>query len=294
MPTDIVMKDLSLHYKDTRAVDQISCTIQEPGVYGLIGRNGAGKTSLLSLLASYRQPTSGTLTIRGEDPFENWRVMQDVHLVYARDVTEESDTVKTFLKECARYRSSFDMDYARVLLKRFGLNEKKPINKLSEGMKAMVNIIEGLAGNAEITMFDEVHHGLDAPSRQLFYDAVLECQEKRPRIMVLSTHLVSEMAYLFDHVLILHKGRLMTDEPYDAVVERGATVTGEAGRVDEFSLGKAVIDRRTLGKTASVMIYGTLSSEDMRKAEEMDLELSGVSLQELFIYLTKESNHESA
>lgn len=153
-----------------------------------------------------------------------------------------------------------------------------------------MNVIEGLSSGAPITLFDEVHHGMDAPSRELFYEALLECRQDSERTFVLSTHLVSEMDYLFDHVQILDQGRLIIDEPYDKVVERGVTVTGRTDAVDHFARDHSVINRKTLGDTAAVMLYGNLAEQDQAAAAELGLELSPVSLQELFIHLTKKEN----
>ncbi|AFG37075.1 ATP-binding cassette domain-containing protein [Spirochaeta africana] len=282
--------DVTLRYGKTTALDAVSCCLQPGTTYGLIGRNGAGKTSMLSLLASCRRPSSGTVRIGGEEPFENANRMGEVHLVYSRDMSEEDDSIRVTLEHAARYRPGFDMAYARDLLSRFRLDPAKPLNKLSVGMQAAVNVVEGLASGAAITLFDEVHHGMDAPSRQLFYEALIEARQDSDRIIVLSTHLVSEMAYLFDQVMVLDRGRMVIDEPYDTVVDRGVTVTGPAAEVDSFSGSYTVIDRKTLGGTAAVMLYGSLSARERAEASARGLELSPVSLQELFIHLTKEEN----
>ncbi len=288
MASTIEFQEVALEYKDTRALDGVSSTLEGGCTYGLIGRNGAGKTSLLSLIASYRKPTGGRVLIDGIEPFEQAEQMQKVWLAYSWDMSEESDSIATTLKQNAAYRPDYDLDYAFSMLERFGLDPKKALNKLSVGMQAAYSVIEAFAVNAPITIFDEVHHGMDAPSRQLFYEMVLEAREKFQRTMILSTHLVSEMAYLFDHVLVLHRGRLLADEPYDTLVERGVTITGPEEPVEAFIQGYQEIDRKRLGRTLSVMLYGILKPEDMERARRAGLEVSPVSLQELFIHMTKE------
>ena len=168
--------------------------------------------------------------MQGDDPFEDAVRMGSVHFVFAKDVSDESDTV------------------------------------------------EGLASGAPLTLFDEVHHGMDAPSRNLFYDTILDQRAATGRTFILSTHLVSETAYLFDHVLILHHGSRLCDEPQDTLLERETTVTGEAGAVSQFTADKTVIDHKRLGPTAAVMLYGTLSDQDRAAAETASLELAPASL----------------
>lgn len=290
-PSDVspvaALDDVGVRFGKTVALDSVQTSISPGLVYGLIGRNGAGKTTLLSLLASYRRPDTGRVHVHGDDPFEDAARMSAVHFIFARDVSDESDTVEETLEHCARYRSDFDLAYALELAKRFGLDRSKALSALSLGMQSAVNAIEGLASGAALTLFDEVHHGMDAPSRNLFYDTILDRREATGRTFIVSTHLVSEAAYLFDHVLILDNGRLVLDEPQDELLERGVTVTGDAANVDRFTAGKTVIDRKILGPTAAAMLYGTLCDEDRASARDAGLELSPASLQDLFIHLTK-------
>ena len=290
IPTDAsaiaTLEDVGVQFGRTRALNSVRTTITPGLIYGLIGRNGAGKTTLLSLLASYRRPNAGRVQVQGDDPFEDAARMSAVHFIFARDVSDESDTVKETLEHCARYRSDFDLVYALELVERFGLDPKKSLSALSLGMQSAVNAIEGLASGAALTLFDEVHHGMDAPSRTLFYDTILDRREATGRTLILSTHLVSESAYLFDHVLILDRGALVVDEPQDQLLQRGTTVTGDAAAVDRFTVGRTVISRKTLGPTAAAMLYEVLGDDDRAAADAAGLELSPASLQDLFIHLT--------
>ncbi len=284
--SEVILDDVTLYFKNIRAVENVSCSLDSGLIYGLIGRNGAGKTSLLSLMASYRQPTGGRVLIHGEDPFENAARMPDVHFVYQRDLREETDSLQDSIRHAAKYRDGFDTGYAEQLIKRFDIDPERPLNKLSMGKQAAAAIIEGLASNAPITLLDEIHHGMDAPSRQLFYESLLECRERQERLFILSTHLISEMSFLFDHILILDRGNLIVNEAYDTFVERGTAITGESSLVEAFVQGHTLIGRKELGGTLSVMLYGTLPAEKLEQARKGGLETTPVSLQELFIHLT--------
>ncbi len=286
------LEKVSVTFRDTTALNRVSTSFEAGRIYGLIGRNGAGKTTLLSLLASYRRPDTGAVLVHGGDPFENAERMSDVHFVYARDVSDESDTVRETLEHCARYRSDFDLEYGMTLVGRFDLHPKKALSELSLGMQSAVNAIEGLASGAALTMFDEVHHGMDPQSRSLFYESLLERRETTNRTFILSTHLVSEMAYLFDHVLMLDRGQLIIDEPYDVVSERGNTVTGPAAAVEAFTHTRTVVNRKTLGGTASHTIYGSLSGAERDAAQKEGLELASLPLQDLFIHLTRTTHQQ--
>jgi len=286
MKFDIELKNVSLKYKKFEALKNISFNLEDGKIYGLIGRNGAGKTSLLSLLASLREATEGSIKIAGENPFENAKIMPNVTFVHETNHAEDGSKVNKYLALTTQFYPNFDQTYADYLIKRFKLPTNKQVNKLSKGMQSVLDVIIGLASRAPITIFDEAYLGMDAPTRKIFYQEVLADQEKYPRIIIMSTHLVSEMDFLFDEVLILHKGSLLVKEDYETFVSRGATITGSASDVDAFVAGKRVIGTQQLGNTKAATIYEENMEEIEEAARRNGLSVGPISLQDLFIYLT--------
>ncbi|MBC5636239.1 ABC transporter ATP-binding protein [Ornithinibacillus sp. BX22] len=287
---NVKVDKLSLEYGNYAALQDVSFELTDKKIYGLLGRNGAGKTSLLSILASFREQSAGSVTINGEAPFENASIMQQVAFLYNKDYKDETDSVKKLLDGVERFRPNFDREYAEYLVKRFKLDQKKAIKKLSKGMQSAVNVTIGLASRAPLTIFDEVYLGMDAPSRDIFYKELLEDQERHPRTIILSTHLVSEMDYLFDEVLLLHGGKIMLHENYDELISKGAKITGNANVVDDFVQSKQSIHEERLGGTKAVTILGELSGDERRIASDKGIEIAPVTLHELFVHLTKEDD----
>ncbi|ERN54005.1 ABC transporter ATP-binding protein [Alkalihalophilus marmarensis] len=290
MAFKLEINNVSLRYKQFEALKDISFMIGKEGIYGLVGRNGAGKTTLLSLIASFVEPSSGTIKIDGENPFENARIMSEVNFIFEADYKEEHDSPLDYFEFQERYRPNFDMPYAKELAAKFKLPLDKSIYKLSDGKQSALNVILGLASRSRITIFDEAYRGMDAPTRELFYKELLNDQERHPRVMILSTHLVSEMEYLFDHVLIIDDGKLLINEPYDEVVSRGVTFTGEDAMVDVLTRELNRIHSEQLGRTKAVMVYGEVSESLLLEAEQSGVEISTVTLQNLFIHLTGEED----
>ncbi|MFJ7637911.1 ATP-binding cassette domain-containing protein [Peribacillus sp. NPDC097225] len=290
MTVEVVVNNLGLRYGEHHALQHIDFKLSGPKIYGLLGRNGAGKTSLLSILSSFRSQTEGMLTINGEEPFENAKVMSLVNFIYSKDYKEESENAKNLLRDVERYRANFDRDYANTLLTKFNLPANKPLKKFSKGMQSAFDVVAGLASRAPITIFDEAYQGMDAPTREIFYREVLEDQSHHPRIIILSTHLVSEMDYLFDEVMILHEGKLLLQEEYESFITKGASITGETDEVDDFVRGLELkqLSEQQLGGTKSVMVFGKLSEAKRKEAQQRGLEVGPVSLQDLFIHLTGE------
>lgn len=287
MPYIIEANDLSLKYKKFEALKNISFTLKEEKIYGILGRNGAGKTSLLTLLSAFRKPTSGKLTIDGENNFENTKIMSNISFHYEKNYSEETSTVKKMLRDVENYRENYDGEYALSLAEMFELPIDKPVNKLSKGKQSALEVTMGLAGRCPVTIFDESYLSMDAPTRVKFYNEVLEEQSRKPRTFILSTHLVSEMDYLFDEVLILHKGKLFIHDEYETLISKGMTVTGAAEKVDEFVIGMKVLKEQRLGNAKAVAIYEKNSKAIETKAKSLGLEVGPISLQELFIYITE-------
>src|SRR5690625_1414998 len=115
---NIKVDHLSLYFGKQKALRDVTFEIKEKKIYGLLGRNGAGKTSLLSILASFQEPTAGAVTINGENPFENAKIMQQVAFLYDKDYQDESENVIAMLQGIQRYRPYFDMEYAEYLVER--------------------------------------------------------------------------------------------------------------------------------------------------------------------------------
>ncbi|MDR7273276.1 ABC transporter ATP-binding protein [Catenuloplanes atrovinosus] len=288
MSIPVSVRDLRLHYGDTVALDNLSFELAGGKIYGLLGRNGSGKTSLLSVLAAFRRATGGTVLVDGEDPFENARVTRRVCLIRDNVDAEDADRVGSVLDLASRLRPNWDADYASRLAKQFDLPLRKRVSGLSRGGRSALGVTLGLASRAPLTIFDESYLGLDAPSRYAFYQELIADYAEHPRTIILSTHLIEEVANLFEEVLILDRGRLLVHEETDTLRRRGATVTGEATAVDAFVAGNDLeaLGEKRLGGTKATTTYGALTEAQRREAAAAGLDLAPVGLQDLFIHLT--------
>jgi ABC-2 type transport system ATP-binding protein len=288
MSTIIEADRLTLRYSDVTALDEVSFTLTGGKIYGLLGRNGSGKTSLLSLLAGYRRPSGGTVTVGGRPVFENADVTSRLCLIRgAGDATAAGLKVKDLLTYAGYLRESWDADYAAELADLFSLPLNKTQGGLSHGKRSALGIVIGLASRTPVTMFDETYLGLDAPSRYKFYDALLAEAMAHPRTMIVSTHLIEEVSSLFEDVLILDEGRLLLHEDAESLRGAGSAVTGDVEDVDRFVAGMRVLGEKSLGRTKSAMVYGALDDDRRAQAKAAGLDLGPLALQDLFVHLTE-------
>jgi ABC-2 type transport system ATP-binding protein len=285
--TDIEVRGLGRRFDTVEALADVSFSLSGTKICGLLGRNGAGKTTLLSILAGFERQTSGTVLVDGEPVWENPAATAKVCLVRGvGDATGASVSVRELLGYAARLRAGWDAAYADELLEKFEVSPKKQAKALSHGKRCALGVTIGLASRAPLTIFDESYLGLDAPSRYAFYDALLADVLAHPRTVIISTHLIEEVATLFEDVLILDSGRLLLHDDADTLRGAGAAVTGEAALVDSFTLGLEVLGERSLGRTKSAMVYGRLDEKRRAQAREIGLDLDPIALQDLFVHLT--------
>ena len=283
----IEVRRVSQRFGTLSALEDVSFTIEPNRITGLLGRNGSGKTTLLSIMAAFRKPDSGGVFIDGEPLFENPALTSQIAFIReGGDTVEGSEKVSDAFRYAAWLRPNWDADYAARLVETFQLPTKQRIDRLSRGQRSALGIILGLAARTPIAIFDETYLGLDAPSRYAFADAVLADYLDEPRTFILSTHLIEEMASLFESVLILDRGAVLVHRDTEDLLAEGTAITGPAHEVDTFTAGMRVIGRRSLGRTASAMVMASLDAAQRQQATALGLDLTPVALQDLFVHLT--------
>jgi ABC-2 type transport system ATP-binding protein len=285
-------EELSVRFAGVPALDRLDLRLAPGKIHGLLGRNGSGKSTLAAVLAGFRRPDEGRVLIEGGDlgtaqePYENAVVTSRVCLIRESGDRPDAVSVKQAIGLAAALRPYWDADLAGDLLDRFEVPLNQKIQKLSRGKKSAVGVVLGLASRAPLTIFDESYLGMDVPSRNLFYDALLADYAEVPRTFVLSTHLVSEVSAMLEEVVILDNGRLVTQSPVDSLRGRGASIVGPAAAVDKFSAGFTVLAEERLGGTKSTTVLGDLDPMLLAEATAAGLEIGPVGLQDLFVHLT--------
>ena len=287
-PIAVEADGLTRRYGETVAVDRVGFRLEHGRIHGLLGRNGAGKTTLMRMLTGQEFPSSGRARLLGGEPAENADVLRHLCFVKESQRYPESFRPRHVFRVAPWYFENWDAEFAGRLADEFRLPLNRAIKKLSRGQLSAVGIILGLASRAPVTFFDEPYLGLDAVARQIFYDRLLEDFAEHPRTVVLSTHLIDEIAGMLEHVLVIDRGRILLDADADDLRGRAVTVVGTAGAVDRFVAGRETIHRTGIGGLASVTVTG-LDAEGRRAATDAGLELAPVSLQQLIVHLTRAS-----
>jgi len=286
MSAAATLHDVTMRFREHTALDGVSTAFERDAITGLLGRNGAGKTTLMQLLTGHRVPTRGQVKVFGASPYENDRVLKDTCFIKEGQRYPDHFRVTDALSAAAMLFPHWDGDLAADLMAGFDLPAKRSIKKLSRGMTSAVGIVVGLASRAPLTLFDEPYLGLDAVARQLFYDRLIADYAEHPRTVILSTHLIEEIAPLLEHVLLIDRGRILLDSDAESLRDSAVTVTGPGDKVRAFARQHELLHSESLGghSRAVVRVSGAADRE-----AAPGLHVEPTNLQQLVVAMSLQS-----
>jgi len=271
----IELKNVTKQYGKLAAVDRVSLDLPQSGIYCLLGRNGAGKTTLLKLLAGHIGSTDGRIVINGAEVSPG-RMPDCVN--YIESGSEQFDMrVADLIKTAVQLQEGFDINFALEMAERFELSHKKRFKKLSFGMKTMLTSILTLANNSKVILMDEPTTGFDAIMRDQFNTLLLESYHANPRLIIVSTHLIDEVAKVTERLIIIEKGKILMQAGMEDIDERAYSLSGAIKDVLPLLDGLNCINQQIAGNVMSAHIY------DNRITPPEGVAIDGLSLQEFFV-----------
>ena len=207
--------NLTKRFQGVTAVDHIHAEIQDGTVFGLIGTNGAGKSTFLRMAAGILKPDEGTITLDGESVFEDTRVK--ARCFYIPDEpyflgNGTADDMKTFYQGIY---PNFDTDRFDRLLKSFELDGRRKIQTFSKGMKKQLAVLLGICAGTDYLFCDETFDGLDPVMRQTVKSLFANDIEERRLTPVIASHNLRELEDICDHVGLLHRGGMLLSKDLD-------------------------------------------------------------------------------
>ncbi len=220
----IELKQVTKQYGQATVLKNITLTVDEPGIYCLLGRNGAGKTTLLKSIAGYQNITEGSIQVDGK---AITTATLDTGVSYIENFAKHFNLpVRKLLRIASEVNPDFDCDFAFEMMDRFELDGKKKFHHLSLGMKTMVSTIICLASNRQVVLLDEPMLGFDAIMRMEFYDMLTESFQKHPRIIIVSTHIIEELAKTIQKLIIIDRGRIRFFDTLQSIETKAFRVSG--------------------------------------------------------------------
>jgi ABC-2 type transport system ATP-binding protein len=280
-------------------LEEISFSIPRGSVYALLGRNGAGKSSLVRCLLGQQKPTAGGCFLFGEDAWRHRaRLMAKLGVVPEDSDAPPSMTARQLSAFCARFYPSWEAPSVEARLARFGVPTATPYGSLSKGQRALVALALALASSPELLVLDDPTLGLDAVARRAFFEELVGELADRGTTILLTSHDLSGVESIATHVGFLKDGKLVLDEDLETLKGRFRRLryANEAPeeRADygqELSGFDAVRVRvRGWGVEAIVSNYGEDSFARFAALEGVvDAEAESLSLEEIFVAVAGEA-----
>lgn len=215
----ITIDNLAFSYGKTPVLNNITMALEEGHVYGLLGENGVGKTTLLTLLCGLKKLQAGTIETDGMNPYDRDPAFLQNQYYLPDEVTPYNQSAKRFAEFNGKFWPNFDMDKFLQIMSEFENDPSKKMNKMSCGQLKKTYISFALACGAKHLFMDEPTNGLDIPSKAQFRKAVMKYTTD-DSIVVISTHQVRDLENIIDPIVILDKCDVLLNADMQTISEK--------------------------------------------------------------------------
>ena len=271
------IRNLTRHFGDF-TLDSLNLTLPGGCILGLIGENGAGKSTTIRLILGMLRPDGGTVTILGRDNRDNLALTkQDIGVVLDEVGIPECMTPKQVGIVMADVFTRWDVKTYEGLLERFSLPENKKFREFSRGMKMKLGLAVALSHQAKLLILDEATSGLDPMVRDEILDIFNEYTRQEDRSILLSSHIVSDLEKICDYVAFLHRGKLLLCEEKDMLLSEYGILHCRPEDLPETG----VLHKKLSPYGAEAIVR--------RDAVKPGTALSPISMEELFVFMSKEA-----
>ena len=215
------VKNLSFSYgrRQAMVLEDFSLTLQKGSVYGLLGKNGTGKSTLLYLMSGLLRPQQGNVLYKGVEVVKRYpATLQDMFLV-PEEFTLPNVSMKQYVKLNAPFYPKFSEEVLRACLRDFDMNEDIHLGELSMGQKKKTFMCFALATNTSLLLMDEPTNGLDIPSKSQFRKVIASGMTDE-KAVIISTHQVRDIDSLLDHVVVMDGTKILLDASVSTICEK--------------------------------------------------------------------------
>lgn len=284
--------NLSKNFDKIKALDQVTVTIKEGNVFGLVGTNGAGKSTFMRMLCGILKPDEGTITIDGRDVYENVNIKELFFYISDDQYFFSNATPKDLKNYYKVVYKNFDSERFDTLMKQFELDQKRKINTFSKGMKKQVSIICGICANTRYIFCDETFDGLDPVMRQAVKSIFAKEISERNMTAIIASHNLRELEDICDYVGLLHKGGiLLTKDLYDLKfnIHKVQCVFPKDIDMEQLFEGTELLKVERRGSLYTITARGTREelTSCIEAAKPIFSEVLPLTLEEIFISETE-------
>jgi len=284
----ICAKNLTMKFDNFSALKNLNCEIPESCIYGLVGSNGAGKSTFLRLIGGIYRPNEGEVTIDGKPVYENPEVKSQILYVPDELYFLPQASMNRMAELYSAIYKNFNYERFDNLTKTFGLNPKANINTFSKGMKRQAATILALSCMPKFLFFDETFDGLDPVMRNLVKQVIYNDVLERKTTTIITSHSLRELEDTCDQLALLHKGGIVFEsdiQDLKTALFKVQVAFDTPYTKDKFG-GIEMLDYNQMGSVATFIARGDKEEvvAKIRSLNPIILDVLPLNLEEVFIY----------
>lgn len=288
----IEIRNVSKAFDNIKAVDDVSVSIKENTVFGLIGTNGAGKSTVLRMVAGVLEADAGEIAIDGLAVFDNMEAKRKIYFIADEPYFFANSNAVNIQKYLSTIYPEFAVEDFYTYLVNFGLDKKRKINTYSKGMKKQLALICGVCSNTKYLLCDETFDGLDPVMRQGIKSIFAGEMERRGMTPVIASHNLRELEDICDHVGLLHKGGVLLSKDLEDMkcnIQKVQCVFSSVEDELKALNGIEVLKKEQRGSLCTITVRSTREEVEARFAtvDTIFYEVLPLSLEEIFISETE-------
>ncbi len=288
----IEIKNISKSFADILAVDRVSVNMKEDTVFGLIGTNGAGKSTVLRMVAGVLKADEGSITVDGLPVFDNVEAKKKIFFIADEPYFFANSNAAEMEKYFSTVYEAFRKDDFYRYLDSFGLDKKRKINTFSKGMKKQLALLCGICSGTRYLLCDETFDGLDPVMRQGIKSIFAKEMESRGLTPIIASHNLRELEDICDHVGLLHKGGVLLSRDLEDMkcnIQKVQCVFSTKEDMQKGMNGIEIIKKEERGSLYTLTIRGTREEivGHFATVDTIFFEALPLSLEEIFISETE-------
>ena len=287
----IEMKGISKKFDQIQAVSKVSGEIREGSVFGLVGTNGAGKSTCLRMMSGILKADEGEVLVDGQDIYENEEMKREIFFISDDQYYFPNSTPKEMMEYYRMFYPCFDEKRFEELAKKFGLEMGRRINTFSKGMKKQVSVLLGVCANTKYLLCDETFDGLDPVMRQAVKSIFALEIMNRNFTPVIASHNLRELEDICDHVGLLHKGGILLSKDLEEMKSNIQKLQCVVAEEEKMSLLQEldILQMEQRGSLLTLTVRGEREKIEavLRGKNPVFYEILPLTLEEIFISETE-------
>lgn len=287
----IEMNGVSKKFDQIQALTQVSGVIREGSVFGLVGTNGAGKSTCLRIMAGILKADEGSMMVDGQEIFENEEMKKEIFFISDDQYYFPNATPKEMMEYYRMFYPCFDEKRFEELIKKFGLDMRRRLNTFSKGMKKQVSVLLGICANTKYLLCDETFDGLDPVMRQAVKSIFAMEIMNRDFTPIIASHNLRELEDICDHVGLLHKGGILLSKDLEEMksnIQKVQCVVSEEGKMELYK-ELEILQTEQRGSLLTLTVRGEREKTEkvIRGKNPVFYEILPLTLEEIFISETE-------